>query len=141
MKRSEFFKAIGVFAITPSVLLPTTVSGDVAPSFATQYFKDNPDKLVHTKPLLKRYPIFPDVVVSHSPNKYGMETSIFYYVKINRANGEYLVPVRETGMGETLNIRHRFHHNINLVEKNYEVSEWMVEDGFVLKYNKNIHNP
>jgi hypothetical protein len=124
MNRGDFFKVLGIVAASPSILL---VGGN-----SVQIVKWNP----------KRWPIYPDRV-QFGIEEYGhlMHTS-FSYVKINRNNTDYLIPLRETNTDEN-NLKRRFEYEAEQIKEMYQVDEsnnWLFDNGLVVKYNPNIHN-
>ena len=128
MKRSDFLKSLGVVIVAPSVFIST---------------KEGVLKEIPTSNLkLKRYPIYPDRNQwSFFNAKWNiMEHNAFAYVKINRDNKDYLVLVRESHLGESVNkLNDRFDYQCEQVNKYYQVSEANQFCGQV-EYNPTIHH-
>jgi len=125
MTRSDFLKALGISAMMPSVLISSTIGNEV-----TQVVDENKQY---------KYPIYPDVINAYRTTQYGMETIMFTYVKIEREGHFYLIPVKESGIGDGKKTKERFEYMVNNIQKDYIVDEWQVEMGFAIKYNKSIH--
>jgi len=126
MKRSEFLKILGITAISPSLLI---TSGDKMMPAS----KFNP----------KRWPIYPEVINFSRPEyTFNVCHTFFSYVKINRNNMDYLIPVREIGVNDRQMTKERFEHEVKMVQENFIVDEqnhFLFDNKFIIKYDSKIH--
>lgn len=129
MNRLDFLKSLGVAVLTPSVLVPNDFG---------EY-----NELPNSIPKFKRWPIYPEY--NHFAYK-DSENLVYHYssyVKILRNGFEFLVFVREDGIGFNEEIKERFHFSVNEVLEKYKIPkdvDFYINNGFIIKYNKSIHN-
>ncbi len=137
MNRINFLKALSI-----SILSPTIIT-------ALPKIKKQEALTGHLK--LNNWPIYPQQYqwsygsIDHKTGEAIITTNILTYVKINRDGNDYLVAVRESGISEASQIsedktQKRFDFFVKQVQDKYEVSQYMVDVGHVIKYDKNIHN-
>jgi len=130
MNRLDFLRIIGFSAATPSVLILPENEGTVGREVAIENFNS------------KRWPIYPEITSFMYKEGGYVCTSIFTYVKINRGGKDYLIPVRENGVGD-IKTKDRFEWRVTQTQEKFivdESNEMWFERGFVIKYNPKIHN-
>jgi len=132
MNRLDFLKSIGIAVLAPSVLVPNDLGEykELPPNFSK----------------FKRWPIYPEYNHFAYKNSENLVYHYSSYVKILRNEVEYLVFVREDGIGSNEKIKERFDFSVNQVLGKYKIPEhpedvdFYINSGFIIKYNKSIHN-
>lgn len=129
MNRADFFKILGITALTPSVIIQRTVV-------------EEPVSLAKFNP--KRWPIYPETVSFSMQNRNYLEHTFFSYVKINRDWVYYLIPVKECGIGDVDRVEARFKFEAEEIREKFIVDKdnaFFFENGFIIKYDPQIqHN-
>jgi len=129
MNRLNFLKILGVSALTPSVLVLDSANGIVNEMPVTKF-----------KP--KNWPIYPDKIqLSFKEGQY-MAYASFAYVKITRNNSEFLIPVKETCLGDEKLNNARFEWSVKDVQDKFvvdETNQMRFDKGFIIKYDPQIH--
>jgi len=131
MKRHDFLRILGIAALSPSVIISTAVSKKIKQDIPVHKF--NP----------KKWPIYPDRVQFGYREEKHIAYTAFSYVMINRNNTDYLIPLRETCIGSEEPMNKRFEYEAKQITERFIVDEsnkFMFENGFVIKYNPDIHH-
>jgi len=131
MKRQDFLRILGIATLSPSVMITAGVSKEIKQDIPVHKF--NP----------KKWPIYPDRVQFGYQEGEHIAYTAFSYVRINRNNTDYLIPIRETCMDREESMNKRFEYEANQITERFIVDEsnkFMFENGFVIKYNPDIHH-
>jgi hypothetical protein len=129
MTRSDFFKVFGFTLISPTILT-SNAKGEII------------EETIETfKP--KRWPIYPDKIeMSFKEPSNAIQHTVFTFVKIERNNSQFLIPVREHYFGDKHKMIERFEWNVKKVQESFIVDElrtdWF-DNGFIIRYDPNIH--
>jgi len=131
MNRSDFLRILGIAALSPSVMIVHGQSSNV--KHYVKLNKFNP----------KRWPIYPDRTQFSYQDGKGIYHTAFSYVKISRNGSEYLIPLKETSLGNEELMTKRFEWEAKEISENFIVDEanqvWF-DNGFVIKYDPKIHH-
>lgn len=133
MKRSDFLKVFGIALTTPTIFIPL---GD-----------GTTKEVLVEKSKLKRWPIYPDRNQWSNPyymNPSMMEHNAMAYVKVKHSGDDYLVLVRESRIGGTLeDLNSRFEYYCEETKEKYIITNPDLSiNGIPIftKYNPSIHN-
>lgn len=130
MERRDFLRILGIATLSPSVMIVNKTDA-ITQKFPVSKF--NP----------KKWPIYPDRIQFSFQEKNNIAHTSFSYVKISRNDIEYLIPLKETCIGDESLMTKRFEWGANEIKDKFIVDEsneaWF-DNGFIIKYNPEIHH-